>query len=195
MSTILDAPELDTLIAARIRREREARDWSIADLAAASGVSRAMISKVERAEASPTAALLGRLSGAFHLTVSTLLARAEADAGPSRIARAAAQPLWTDPATGYHRRAVSPPGAEPELVEVELPPGARVAYTAGSFTFLQGQVVWVLTGRLAVEEGTEESLLGPGDCLAFDLVAPKGHAFRNPSASRPCRYLVALHRR
>lgn len=195
MSTILDAPELDTLIAARIRREREARDWSIADLAAASGVSRAMISKVERAEASPTAALLGRLSGAFHLTVSTLLARAEADAGPSRIARAAAQPLWTDPATGYHRRAVSPPGAEPELVEVELPPGARVAYTAGSFTFLRGQVVWLLAGRLAVEEGTEESLLGPGDCLAFDLVAPKGHAFRNPSASRPCRYLVALHRR
>lgn len=195
MSTILDVPELDTLIAARIRREREARDWSIADLAAASGVSRAMISKVERAEASPTAALLGRLSGAFHLTVSTLLARAEADAGPSRIARAAAQPLWTDPATGYHRRAVSPPGAEPELVEVELPPGARVAYTAGSFTFLRGQVVWLLAGRLAVEEGTEESLLGPGDCLAFDLVAPKGHAFRNPSASRPCRYLVALHRR
>lgn len=195
MSTILDAPELDTLIAARIRREREARDWSIADLAGASGVSRAMISKVERAEASPTAALLGRLSGAFHLTVSTLLARAEADAGPSRIARAAAQPLWTDPATGYHRRAVSPPGAEPELVEVELPPGARVAYTAGSFTFLRGQVVWLLAGRLAVEEGTEESLLGPGDCLAFDLVAPKGHAFRNPSASRPCRYLVALHRR
>lgn len=192
---MLDAPGLDTLIAARIRREREARDWSIADLAAASGVSRAMISKVERAEASPTAALLGRLSGAFHLTVSALLARAEADAGPSRIARAAAQPLWTDPATGYHRRAVSPPGAEPELVEVELPPGARVAYTAGSFTFLRGQVVWLLAGRLAVEEGAEESLLGPGDCLAFDLVAPKGHAFRNPSASRPCRYLVALHRR
>jgi len=195
MSTMMESPGLDALIGARIRRERDARGWSIADLAAASGVSRAMISKVERAEASPTATLLGRLSGAFHLTVSALLARAEADAGPSRIARAAAQPLWTDPATGYHRRAVSPPGAEPELVEVELPPGARVTYTAGSFAFLRGQVVWVLAGRLAVEEGAEESLLGPGDCLAFDLVAPKGHAFRNPSASRPCRYLVALHRR
>lgn len=198
MSTILDdwaAPALDTLIAARIRRERDARGWSIAELATASGVSRAMISKVERAESSPTAALLGRLSGAFHLTVSALLARAEADAGPSRIARAAAQPPWTDPATGYRRRAVSPPGAEPELVEVELPPGARVAYTASSLAFLRGQVAWVLAGRLAVEEGTQEVLLGPGDCIAFDLVAPKGHAYRNPSPSRPCRYLVALHRR
>ena len=195
MSTMMAAPALDSLIAARIRRERESRGWSIAELAAASGVSRAMISKVERAEASPTAALLGRLSGAFHLTVATLLARAEADAGPSRIARAAAQPLWTDPATGYRRRAISPPGAEPELIEVELPPGARVDYTASSFAFLRGQVAWVLAGRLVVEEGVEESVLGPGDCLAFDMVAPKGHAFRNPSASRPCRYLVALHRR
>lgn len=192
---MMDTPALDALIAARIRRERDARGWSIADLATASGVSRAMISKVERVEASPTAALLGRLSGAFHLTVSTLLARAEADAGPSRIARAADQALWSDPATGYRRRAVSPPGAEPELVEVELPAGARIAYTASSFAFLRGQVAWVLTGRLVIEEGGAESALGPGDSLAFDLVAPKGHAFRNPSTSRPCRYLVALHRR
>ncbi|WP_198371329.1 helix-turn-helix domain-containing protein [Roseomonas rosulenta] len=194
MSTDTAVP-LDTLLAQRLKREREARGWSIADLAAASGVSRAMISKVERTEASPTAALLGRLSGALHLTVSTLLARAEADAGPSRIARADAQPLWTDPATRYRRRAVSPPGAEPELVEVELPPGARVAYPAASFAFLRGQVVWVLAGRLAVEEGAEEALLREGDCLSFDLDTPKGHAFRNPSGGKPCRYLVALSRR
>lgn len=192
---MMDKPSLDSLIAARLRQEREARGWTIADLAAASGVSRAMISKVERAEASPTAALLGRLSGAFHLTVSALLARAEGAAGPPRIARAGDQPRWRDPATGYRRRAVSPPGAEPELVEVELPPGARVAYTAASLAFLRGQAAWVLAGRLIVEEGAGESVLGAGDCLAFDLDAPKGHAFRNPSKSKPCRYVVALSRR
>lgn len=195
MSTMMDDPSLDSLIAARIRQEREARGWTIVDLAAASGVSRAMISKVERAESSPTAALLGRLSGAFHLTVSALLARAEAGAGPPRIARAGGQPRWRDPATGYRRRALSPPGAEPELVEVDLPPGARVAYTAASFAFLRGQVAWVLSGRLVIEEGTGESHLEAGDCLAFDLDAPKGHAFRNPSKGKPCRYLVALSRR
>lgn len=195
MMDVDTALALDQLIARRIRRERDVRGWTIADLAAASGVSRAMISKVERAEASPTAALLGRLSGAFRLTVSTLLARAEADAGPQRIARAAAQPLWTDPATGYLRRAVSPPGAEPELVEVELPPGARVDYTAGSFAFLRGQVVRVIEGRLVVMEGSEDAVLAAGDCLAFDLDTPKGHAFRNPSDLWPCRYLVALSRR
>ena len=190
-----EAPPLDLLIARRLKREREARGWSIAELAAASGVSRAMISKVERAEASPTAALLGRLSGALHLTISALLARAEADAGAARVARAAAQPVWIDPATQYRRRAVSPPAADPELVEVDLPPGARVDYTASSFAFLRGQVVWVIAGRLAVREGSEETLLEAGDSLAFDLEAPQGHAFRNPSRSKPCRYLVALTRR
>ena len=137
MATIEDAAssivKLERSLAARLRAERETRGWSLSDLAARSGVSRAMISKVERAEASPTAVLLGRLSGAFGITLSALLARAEDDAsGAGRLVRAGQQPLWRDPATGYVRRAVSPSGAEPELVHVELPPGARVPYPASA---------------------------------------------------------------
>ena len=49
MSTIFDT---DAALAARLRRERESRGWSLADLAARSGVSRAMVSKIERGEAS-----------------------------------------------------------------------------------------------------------------------------------------------
>src|SRR5689334_16561572 len=120
VSNIVDDPT--PRIAARIREEREARDWSLADLAERSGVSRAMISKIERSEASPTAALLGKLSGAFGLTLSSLLARAEQASG--RLARRGQQPRWTDPETGYGRRVVSPPTGGPlEIVEVELPPG------------------------------------------------------------------------
>lgn len=191
---MMTAP-LDALLAARLRREREARGWSVAELAARSGVSRAMISKVERAEASPTAALLGRLSGALALTVSTLLARAEADGGPGRVSRAAEQALWTDPGTGYRRRAVTPPGADPELVEVELPPGARVPYPAASYRLLRGQVLWLRSGRLVVEEGEERHELRAGDCLAYDLATPRDCAMENPSATVPCRYVVALTRR
>ena len=187
--------DLDDRLAQRLRREREARGWSIATLAAESGVSRAMISKVERAEASPTAALLGRLSGALGLTVSALLARAEADAGASPLRRAAEQEVWTDPGTGYRRRALSPPGAEPELVEVELPPGARVAYPAASYRFLRGQLVWLQAGRLVIHQGADETWLGPGDCLAYDLASPRDCAFHNPSETEWCRYLVALTRR
>lgn len=192
----MDEPDaLAPLLAARIRREREARGWSIAALAEASGVSRAMISKVERGEASPTAALLGRLSGALGLTVSALLARAEADGGAGRLARAAEQSVWTDPETGYTRRALTPPGADPELVLVELPPGAEVPYPAASYALMRGHCVWLLAGRLVIREGEEETALGPGDCLAYDLSHPRDCAYRNPSARDWARYVVALSRR
>ncbi|WP_323990681.1 XRE family transcriptional regulator [Nguyenibacter sp. L1] len=196
MSTIQDDITLSALehtLAARLRAERVARGWSLSDLAIRSGVSRAMISKVERAEASPTATVLGRLSGAFGLTLSTLLARAEGDAsGAGRIMRGDAQPLWRDPATGYLRRAVSPPGAEPELVHVELPPGACVNYPAAAYAHLDGQCVWVLAGALSFRAGTTEHHLAAGDCLTLGL--PLDCAFHNPSESTPCTYLVAISR-
>src|SRR5690242_13028803 len=97
---------LDDKLAARLREEREARGWSVADLATRSGVSRAMISKIEHGEANPTASLLGKLSAAFGLPLSLLLARVEGEA--PRLAAAASQPIWKDPETGYVRRALSP---------------------------------------------------------------------------------------
>src|SRR5258708_40120814 len=103
MSTIVDDPTI--AIARTLRAEREARGWTIADLAELSGVSKAMISKIARAEASPTAMLLGRLSGAFGLTLSRLLPGAE-DAG-QRPARFADQPGGRRPETGSTR----PPGS------------------------------------------------------------------------------------
>ncbi len=188
------ATALEHGLATRLHAEREARGWSLSDLAARSGVSRAMISKIERNEASPTAALLGRLSGAFGLTLSTLLARAESDAsGTGRLLRREAQPLWRDPATDYVRRAVSPPGAEPELVWVELPPAVRVAFPAAAFAPLGGQCVWVLEGDLRFREGAVEHVLAAGDCLA--LGEPMDCEFYNPSKSEKCTYLVALARR
>jgi transcriptional regulator with XRE-family HTH domain len=182
--------DLTHALAATLAAEREARDLSVSALAERSGVSRAMIGKIERGEAQPTAALLGRLSAALELTLSELLARAE-DA-PSRLARHADQPTWTDPETGFVRRTVSPPAGGPlQLVEVELPPGARVAYPADAYTFVHEQL-WVLAGRLQFTEGDATHDLGPGD--AFALGEPAACVFHNPGA-RPARYLVALTRR
>src|SRR6266851_453231 len=144
----------------RLRTEREARGWTVAELAGRSGVSRAMISKVERAEASPTASLLGRLSGAFGLTLSTLLARAEDRGG--RLARAAGQPVWRDPETGFRRTAISPPGsAVLELVQGELPAGTTILYPASAFAFIDEQL-WVLKGTLHFTEGAVTHVLHPG---------------------------------
>lgn len=184
------ATEVDERLAATLRSERERHGWSIAQLAERSGVSKAMISKVERGEASPTAALLGRLSGALGRTLSELLAAAEGDGG-ERLARRADQPTWRDPESRYRRRAVSPPGSDVQLVEAELPRGRAVSYPADSYAFLQ-QWIWVLDGTLTFTEGTTEHVLEAGDCLR--LGAPAACTFANRSRST-CRYAVVVTRR
>ena len=181
---------LSRSLASTLQAARRARDLSAGALAERSGVSRAMIAKIERDEAQPTAVLLGRLCGALGMTLSELVARAEGEG--ARLARAGAQPVWTDPDTGYRRRAVSPASGGPlEIVDVELPGGASVAYPADTYAFAHHQI-WVLEGELTFREGDDEHLLGPGDCLA--LGAPQPCAYVNAS-ERPCRYLVALTRR
>jgi transcriptional regulator with XRE-family HTH domain len=180
----------DAEIGARIRTERVERAWSLTDLAERSGVSRAMINKVERGESSPTAALLGRLSGAFGLTLSTLLARAEGVRG-GRLVRAAEQPRWQDPASGYIRKQISPLGGSDirlDLVHVALPAGASVAFPASSYAFMR-QVILVLGGKLTFVEGEAVHKLGAGDCL--ELGSPADCSFRNETGAA-CTYLVAV---
>ena len=177
-------------IAERLRLERETRGWSLAELAQRSGVSKAMISKVERCEASPTATVLGRLSGAFGLPLSALFALAER--GEERMSRAEAQPVWTDPETGYTRRAISPQnGSRLDLIEVMLPPGVRIPYPAAAFAF-QHQQIWLREGCLVFTEGRTEWNLEAGDCL--QLGQPEDCIFHNPG-DRPAVYVVALSRR
>jgi transcriptional regulator with XRE-family HTH domain len=176
-------------LADRLKLERERRGWTLAQLADRSGLSRAMISKIERGESSPTASSLLRLAGAFDLTLAGLLARAETPAG--RLVRNQDQPVWQDPASGYRRRQLFERPDHPlELVRVELPPGARVGVPAASYARIR-QVVWVLEGKLVVTEGEERSELAAGDCLGFG--PPADVTFANESAA-PCIYLVAVAR-
>lgn len=192
MSSIL-SDELDDRIAARLLAERTGRAWSLEQLAERSGVSRAMISKIERGESSPTAAVLGRLSAALGLTLSQLLARAEQ--GTIRLLnRQAEQERWRDYDTGFERRALTPPGFQSplELVWGELPPKARIDYPASAFTFIEDQQIVMLGGRLTFTQGTQAYQLRAGDCLR--LGPPADCRFENPGTT-PCRYLVAVLRR
>jgi len=188
MSTIIDSDPTPA-IARRLQQERQTRGLSLSDLARRTGVSKAMISKIERGEASPTAAVLGKLAAGFQLTVATLLARAEAAVG--RLVRAQDQARWRDPETDYSRRQVFLREGSPlELVEVALPAGASVSYPAAAYTSVR-HLVWVLSGRLAIHEGSAVSQLHKGDSL--ELGPPSDVTYRNPSA-RPCRYLVFVCR-
>jgi transcriptional regulator with XRE-family HTH domain len=209
MSTIVDAM---TAFGERLRAERHGRGWPIERLAAASGVSRAMISKIERGESSPTAVVLGKLSAALELSVSELLGPGETGAGHpaggqagagdgTRLAsgqargggvvrRAADTPEWRDPDTGYLRRQVSTPRFPAAVTEVTLPPGARVPYPAGAYAFI-AQLVWVLAGQLTLTDGAAVHALAEGD--TFELGEPRPREFRNDGTG-DCRYLVVVTR-
>ncbi|SFI78730.1 Helix-turn-helix [Bosea sp. OK403] len=159
----------------------------MSDLAEKASVSRAMIFKVERAESSPTATLLGKLSGAFGLSMSTLMARAEMQQG--RLLRKADQPLWVDPQTGYVRRHVSPRSDLPlDLVRIELPAGKEVPMPASAYAFMR-QLIWVLDGELVFVEGQTRHEMKEGDCL--ELGPPGDCVFKNES-DRTCVYAVAV---
>lgn len=181
---------LTSSLAAAVRTARMDRQLSASGLAERAGISRSMVTKIEQVAVQPTAALLGKLSAALGLTLSELVARAER--GGSRLARAADQPTWTDPDSGYHRRAVSPATGGPlGLTEVELPPHAAVTFPAGTFAFIHQQV-WVLSGRLDFRESDTVHHLEAGDCIEVGPPAPV--SFTNPD-ELPCRYLVAVARR
>lgn len=183
MNTISDI--INQRISARIRVERESRGWSLSELAERAGVSRAMIHKIERGESSPTAALLARLSGAFSISMSTLIARAEMQEG--KLLRYADQPVWRDPQSHYLRRHVSPRSDLPiDLVQIDLPAGSDIPMPASSYA-LARQLIWLQEGELVFVEGDTRHEMKAGDCL--ELGPPNDCRFINES-SAPCRYLV-----
>jgi transcriptional regulator with XRE-family HTH domain len=124
-----------------------------------------MIHKIERGDSSPTATLLARLSGAFGISMSTLIARAEMQEG--KLLRLANQPVWRDPQTHYLRRHVSPRTDLPiDLVQVELPAGSDVPMPASSYA-LARQLIWLQSGELVFLEGDTRHEMKAGDCWSW----------------------------
>jgi len=180
---------IDALIATRLLALRQAKGLSLAELAELSGVSKAMISKVERAQSSPTAVLLGRLAAGLGVSLAQLLTEDKEKEGPQRLRTKAMQEVWRDPEAGYLRRQVAErgtTGSGVELVEVELPRSAQVGYPRWSGKPYR-QCLWMLEGALRVDYGDERFELAPGDCLDFGVDRPLVFKALGRTA---CRYLL-----
>ncbi|WP_326781853.1 XRE family transcriptional regulator [Streptomyces longwoodensis] len=164
---------VDARLAARLAELRAERGWTLGELAEHSGVSRSTLSRAERGEISPTAALLNRLCHVYGRTMSRLLGEVEAASAPVPVLRAADQRVWEDRASGFVRRSVSPPhpALRGELVEGRLAPGADLAYDRPPVAGLE-QHIWVLDGALAVTADATEHRLDAGDCLRLRVWGP-----------------------
>lgn len=181
LATLQD--DLDSRLAARLAELRAERGWSLDQLAEASGVSRATLSRLERGQTSPTASLLGKLCTAYGRTMSRLLAETEGES--VQVLRASEQVVWVDPETGFRRRLVSPPaaGMNAELIEAVLPEGAVIGYDGPALAGME-QHIWMLSGHLALSVDGATHLLAAGDCLRFRLFGPTRFEAPGPGAAR-----------
>jgi transcriptional regulator with XRE-family HTH domain len=181
---------IDGRISARIRDLRAQRGLNLETLASRANVSRAMLSRIERGESSPTAQLLNKVCGGLGITLSEFFA--ETERPPRPLARFADQPTWRDPESRYLRRNVSPAatGSSVDIVEIEFPPGESVAFDNDRVAG-KDQHIWLLDGVLELQLGGETVRLEAGDCFYMRFGQPL--RFRNPT-SRPSRYAVVLSR-
>jgi len=181
-------PDIERRIAQRLARLRAERGWSLDVVAERTDISRATLSRLERSELSPTAAMLGTLCTLYGWTLSRLMAEAETQ--PPTLVPAAEQPEWKDPESGYRRRVVSAPapGLRGELVEVHMPAGASVSFDASPIAGLEHHL-WMLEGSLDLEVEGSRFKLRAGDCLRYVLA---GSTRFHGAGKRGARYLVAI---
>ena len=184
----MSGSSIDTAIGTRIRGLRLQRHLTLDGLAQCADVSRAMLSRIERGESSPTAQLLNKVCGGLGITLSVLFAEPRPMSGP--LSRRADQPVWRDPATRYVRRNVSPAGTGSpiDIVDVEFPAGGAITLASLPMDGWD-QHVWVLDGSLEISLGDETVRLETGDCLRMRFDRPI--RFNNPTDT-PTRYAVII---
>ncbi len=142
-----------------LRDLRKRAAMTIADLSARTGISPAVISKLERNQTTAELKTLFRLARAFGLTASEMLALVE-----SRTAQCKDE---TDRIAGdFHFRQIE--FANSKCFYADAPKGAaRSNPDAHRDDF---EICWVLEGQVRIELPYESHVLSTGQCLQFDAV-------------------------
>jgi len=187
--TIVD-DAIDVRMAARLRARRLELGLSLGELAELSGVSKAMIAKVETNTSSPTAGVLGRLCAGLGITMSALMAAVETE--DATLVAAAEQPRWRDGGSGLERVAVSPRTSfsAVEVASLRLPAGTVIDYPAPPSVAFSQHIVGQ-TGTLRFTLGRRCFEIGPGDCVAARIDRPT--RFEVPG-TEAAEYLVIIER-
>jgi len=174
-------------IGSRVRELRRSKGFTLEVLAERSGVSRAMISKIERGEKNPTLVVAAKIAEGFGITLSQLVGieeRREVIVVPKER-----RMVMRDPATGFERQVLSPTFGRKgvEFIRNMVPEGS----TSGEFPpHKRGVVEYVVVerGSLKAILAEEEYLLEEGDAIYFEADVP--HRFENAGDGECSYYLV-----
>jgi transcriptional regulator with XRE-family HTH domain len=166
--------DIEDRLAASLREARRGRGLSLDAVAKLSGVSRSMVSQIERGESSPTVATLWNLTQALQIDFAGLL---EDRPRPGiEVIRANDAPVIAGRGSGLRIRILSPPEAvgQHEVYDLRFDPGAvldSAPHGAGCREHLT-----VIDGALRVISGEDENALGQGDTARYPADRP--HALR-----------------
>ncbi len=185
-------PEAITLrLGRRVKDLRTGRAWSLEALAGASGVSRSMLSQIEREQANPTLAVTLRIARAFGMTLGDLLETPQPGSALTVI-RVADRTYHYRSDKHVRIRTLSPLHLEKdvEFYEVELQPGGALRsapHFEGTREFLT-----VEKGSVRVESADEADTLSPGDSASYRADVP--HAIVNAGRGEAVIFLVDIYR-
>ena len=177
-----------------IRARRARRGWTLEGLAERTGVSRAMLSEIERGTKNPTIRVVGQIAAGLGTTIAELIGEAvPATPQTPQIVRAATRQTLVDPQTGSVRQDLAPGYLRlgVEVLWFTLPPGASTGIlparpdgTVAHLTAVRGALHCLLGG--------DEVALDTGDALFCYLDRP--HTFANPGDG-PSEYLLIIDSR
>lgn len=178
-------------LGARVKQLRAERDWSLEALAAASGVSRSMLSQIEREQANPTLAVTQRIARAFSMSLGDLVETPGVTSSVTVI-RADDRAYHYRSDKHCRIRTLSPLNLEKdvEFYEVQLQAGGALRsapHFAGTREFLT-----VESGQVRVESGGDAEDLAPGDSASYRADVP--HAILNTGKTVATIFLVDIYR-
>lgn len=187
-------PELEAAeaarLGARIRELRQAQQMTLEELAERSGVSRAMISKVERGTNNPTLVVAVKIASGLGVGLTDLLSRPQPRQARLHLPRAQ-QPTFRDEENGFVRHLLSPTFEERDLefTRHELPAKATTGELPASRHGARKYMA-VERGTLHVVLPDERIVLAPGDACYFE--PDMTHEFVNAGNGACVYYVVGV---
>lgn len=168
-----------SLLPARLKEARRAQGLSLDAVAKLSGVSRSMVSQIERGESSPTIATLWNLTRALQVDFAGLLDSAPSD--QIEVLRAADVPSIENRGAGCTIRILSPPedAGRHEVYELRFAQNGVLdsqPHRRGAREHLT-----VIAGALTVTSGDSRQEIGPGDTARYAADVPHRIASAQPA--------------
>ncbi|MEN9865016.1 MAG: hypothetical protein RL748_606 [Pseudomonadota bacterium] len=188
----LPSPKSPPEVGASLQKLRLARGLTLEDLSRMAGVSKSMLSQIEREKANPTIAITWRLANALGIEIGDLLSNEPKDAELIRIMEPHQIPTLPGSHAGYSLRILGPMelAGKYEWYELNLAnPGelASQAHDPGTM-----EHVTVLQGNIEIEVGKTSKKLKPGSTARY--LADQNHVIRNIGKGEARALLVVIHR-